>query len=58
MSTSNAIPESRHDNTRKGSGSRPDGVFRQALLAGAIALALLSPRAGFAEEPASAVAPV
>jgi hypothetical protein len=58
MSTSNAIPESRHDNTRKGSGSQPDGVFRQALLAGAIALALLSPRAGFAEEPASAVAPV
>src|SRR5659263_217477 len=52
MSTSNAIPEGRHDNKRKGNGSRPDGVFRPALLAGAIALVLLSPSAGFAEEPA------
>ena len=57
MSTSNAIPEGRHDNKRKGNGSRPDGEFRRALLAGAIALALLLPSAGFAEEPVPAVAP-
>ena len=57
MSTSNAIPEGRHDNKRKGNGSRPDGEFRRALLAGAFALALLLPSAGFAEEPVPAVAP-
>jgi hypothetical protein len=57
MSTSNATPEGRHDNKRKGNGSRPDGEFRRVLLAGAIALALLLPSAGFAEEPVPAVAP-
>ena len=57
MSTSNAIPEGRHDNKRKGNGSRPDGEFRRALLAGAFALALLLPSAAFAEEPVPAVAP-
>jgi len=57
MSTSNAIPEGRHDNKRKGNGSRPDGEFQRALLAGAFALALLLPSAGFAEEPVPAVAP-
>src|SRR4030065_1052203 len=57
MSTSNAIPEGRHDNKRKGNGSRPDGEFQRALLAGSFALALLLPSAGFAEEPVPAVAP-
>jgi hypothetical protein len=57
MSTSNAFPEGRHDNKRKGNGSRPDGGFRRALLAGAIALALLSPGAGFAADPAPADTP-
>ena len=57
MSTSNAIPEGRHDNMQKGNGSRPDGKFRRALLAGVIALALLLPSAGFAEEPAPAATP-
>ena len=52
MSISNAIPEGRHDNTRNGNGSRTDGGFRRALLAGAIALALLLPGAGFAADPA------
>ena len=57
MSTSNAIPEGRHDNGRKGNGSRPDGGSRRALLAGTIALALLLPGAGFAAEPAPADTP-
>ena len=57
MSTSNAIPEGRHDNMRKGNGSRPNGAYRWALLAGAIALSLLTPSAGFAAEPAPAAAP-
>jgi hypothetical protein len=57
MSTSDAIPEGRHDSRRKGIGSRPGGEFLRALLAGAIALSLLLPSAGFAEEPAPAVAP-
>jgi len=57
MSMSDAIPEGRLDNKRKGNGSRPDGEFRRALLAGAIALALLVPSAGFAEEPVPAGAP-
>jgi hypothetical protein len=51
MSTSDAIPEGRHDSRRKGNGSRPGGEFLRALLAGAIALSLLLPGAGFAEEP-------
>jgi hypothetical protein len=58
MSTSNTILEGRHDNMRKGNGSRPDGEFRRALLAGAVALVLLSPGAGFAAEPAPADTPV
>jgi hypothetical protein len=57
MSTSISIPEGRHDNKRKDNGSRPDGEFRRALLSGAIALSLLLPGAGFAEEPVPAVAP-
>lgn len=57
MSTSNAIPDGRHNRKRKGNGSRPGGEFRRTLLAGAIALALLSPSTGFAEEPVPAVAP-
>jgi len=57
MSTSNAIPEGRHDNNRKGNGSTPDGEFRRALLAGVVALVLLLPGAGFAKEPVPAVAP-
>ena len=57
MSTSDAIPEGRHDRRRKGNGSRPGGKFLRALLAGAIALTLLLPSAVFAEEPAPAVAP-
>ncbi|MFZ2224731.1 MAG: hypothetical protein WAV26_08610, partial [Candidatus Deferrimicrobium sp.] len=52
MSMSNAIPGGRHDNTRKGNDSRSDSGFRGALLAGTIALVLLSPGAGFAAEPA------
>ncbi len=55
MSISHAIPEGRRDNNN---GSGPDGEFRRALLAGTIALALLLPTAGFAEEPAPAAAPV
>lgn len=43
---------------RTGYESRPDGAIRRALLAGAIALALLSPGAGFAAEPAPANTPV
>lgn len=58
MSTSNAIPEGRHDNKWKGNRSRPNGVFRRALLAGTIALALLLPSAGFAAEPVPADTPV
>jgi len=54
MATSNAIPEGRHDMKRKGDRSSPDGGFRRALLAGAMALALLGPSAGFAAEPAPA----
>jgi hypothetical protein len=57
MSPSDAIPEGRHGNKRNGNGSGPDGEFRRALIAGAVALALLLPGAGFAEEPATAVAP-
>jgi len=57
MSTPNAIPEGRHDNRRKGNGSSPDGEFRRVLLAGTIALALLSPGAGFAGDPVPAAAP-
>lgn len=60
MSTSNAIPGVRHDNTRKrkGNGSRPGGAFRRTLLAGAIALVLLLPGEVFAAEPAPADTPV
>ena len=57
MSTSNAIRKGRHDDKRKGNGSRPGGAFRWALLAGSIALALLATSAGFAAEPVPAVAP-
>ena len=57
MSTLNAIPEGRHDNTRKGNGSRPDGGFQRALLAGSIALVLLLPGAGFAADPTPADTP-
>jgi Domain of unknown function (DUF3943) len=57
MSTSNEIPEGRHDSKRKGNGPRPDGDFRRALLAGAIALAFLLPGAGFAADPAPADTP-
>ena len=57
MSISNAIPDGRHDNTREGNGYRSDGGFRRALLAGAIALALLLPGAGFAAEPVPADTP-
>src|SRR5512141_3286764 len=57
MSISNAIPEGRHDNKRKGNGSRSDGGFRRALLAGTIALVLRLPGAGFAAEPAPADTP-
>ena len=35
MSTSNAIPEGRHDNIRNGNGSWQDGEFRRGLLAAA-----------------------
>jgi hypothetical protein len=42
---------------RKGNGSRPGSEFRRALLAGAIALILLSPGAGLAAEPAPADTP-
>ena len=55
-----ALPElpgirgDRHDNKWKGNGSRPGDGFRRALLAGAIALILLLPGAGFAAEPAPA----
>jgi len=56
--TSNAILEIRHVNKLKVNGSRPDGEFRRAILAGAIALVLLLPGKGFAEEPAPAAAPV
>src|SRR5512134_1465102 len=58
MSTSNGIREGRHVNKRKINGTRPDGGFRRAFLSGAIALSLLLPGAGFAEEPAPAAAPV
>ena len=57
MSTPIAIPESLHDNRRKGNGSSPAGIFRRALFTGAIALLLLLPGAGFAAEPAPAAAP-
>ena len=57
MSMSNAIPEGRNDSKRKGDRSRHDGEFRRTLLAGAIALSLLSPGTGLAEEPAPAVKP-
>ena len=57
MSTSNAMPEGRGDNKWKGNGSRRDGEFRRAILAGAIALALLLPGTGFAAEPAPADKP-
>ena len=57
MSTPNAIPEGLHDNRRKSNLSNPGLDFRRALLSGAVALALLSPGAGFAEEPGPAVAP-
>src|SRR4030065_687468 len=55
--TSSAIPEDRHGNERKGNGFRPGGEFRPSLPAGAFALALLLPNAGFAKEPVPAVAP-
>jgi hypothetical protein len=54
MSTSDAFPEGRHDRQRKGNGSRADGEFLRALLAGAVALVLLLPGAGFAADPAPA----
>ena len=57
MPTSNAIPEGRNDNERKGNGSRPRAGFRRALLAGTITLALLPPGAGFSAEPAPAETP-
>ena len=57
MSTLNEIPEGRHDSRRKRNLSNPGCDFRRALLSGAVALALLSPGAGFAEEPVPAVAP-
>ena len=53
MSTSRV----RHDDKGKGNGSSPAGMFRLALLSGAIALFLLSPVAGFAGEPVPAAAP-
>ena len=58
MATSNAIHEGRHGNPRKGNGSRSDDGFRRALLAGTIALVLLLPGAGFAEEAAPPDTPV
>ncbi len=57
MATSNAIPEGRRDNRRIGNRSGIDGSFRRATLAGAVALALLTPGAGFAAEPAPADTP-
>ncbi|HWR83132.1 MAG TPA: hypothetical protein VN285_07505, partial [Candidatus Deferrimicrobium sp.] len=54
MSASKTIPEGCYDNQRKGNGSGPEGGFRRALLAGAMALALLSPGGSFAAEPAPA----
>jgi hypothetical protein len=57
MSTSNAIPEGLHDNSRNGNGSRSDDGFRRALFAGTIALVLLLPGAGFAAEPPAAGTP-
>jgi hypothetical protein len=57
MSPSNEIHGCLHDNGQKGNGSRPDGEFRRALLAGTVALVLLSPGAGFAAEPAPADTP-
>jgi len=57
MPTTNEISEGRHDNKRKGSGSRPGGGFRRAVLAGAVALFLLLPSAGFAGDPVPAAAP-
>jgi hypothetical protein len=57
MSPSRTLSKVRHDNDREGNGSRPAGMFRRALLSGAIALFLLSPDAGFAGEPVPAAAP-
>ena len=57
MSTSKALSIGRHDNRREDNGSRPAGMFRRALLCGAIALILLFPGTGFAAEPAPAAAP-
>ena len=58
MSPSNAVPEGRNDNKRKGDGCRPGDGFRRALLCGTVALVLLLPGAGFAADPAPADTPV
>src|SRR5512143_3010837 len=57
MSTSNAIPEGRHDTTRKGNGSRSDGGFRRALLPEILVLLLLLPGPALAAEPTPADTP-
>jgi hypothetical protein len=54
MSTSNTVRGGRHHNKWKGNGSGPGDGFRRAVLAGAIALFLLLPGAGFAAEPVPA----
>ena len=54
METAHAGSEGMAVNTRGVSGSRHAGEFRWALLTGALALALITPGAGFAEEPAAA----
>ncbi len=53
MKTTNAIPERLAGNVPGESGSRHAGDVRQALLTGALALALMTPSAGYAAEPVS-----
>jgi hypothetical protein len=60
MSTANTIHEGLHDhdNARNSHKSCSAGTFRQALLSGAVALALLIPGQGFTAEPAATDTPV